>query len=163
LDGGMCRECAVSHVPSLPRRAVLAGAALAPLAGLPMAAEASTSADVTSPTLLAMRRLLRDYRAAENHSMALEDLPNCRELPCYIEARAREDALEAEFHRLWAQPVTCFDDVVARAEAVQFWNSDSAIDAPADRLEQEDSDCFNDRSLVHLVKAVLELARRGHV
>jgi hypothetical protein len=144
---------------SISRRAALAGAALAPFAGIRPAA-AAPSSDVTSPTLLAMRQLLRDYRAAEAHAMALEDLPNCREQPCYIEARAREDALSADFHRLWAQPVTCFADIVARAEAAAYWNSHGDLDAAEGRLQGDDSPYFDERSLVHLVEAVLALARR---
>jgi hypothetical protein len=121
-------------------------------------ADPSAAADRPSPTLTAMRQLLRDFRAAENYAMSFEDRRDCDELPVYVEARTREEALAAEFDRLWAQPVTCWDDVVARAEAAAFWNR--SLDAADDRIEGVRSETFDERSLAHLVEAVLELARR---
>jgi hypothetical protein len=141
------------------RRAALAGAALAPLAGI-RPAEAATAPE-TSPTLAAMRQLIRDHRAAEAHSIALEEIAGHDDLPAYIEARAREKALDAEFDRLWAQPVTCFADVVARAESAHYWNA--SLEKDNNQIEGANSEYFDERSVARLVEAVLELARRANV
>jgi hypothetical protein len=102
------------------------------------------TANVTSPTLDAMRQLIPDYRAAEDNAISLETLPNCEELPAFAEARAREEALKAEFDRIWALPVTCFDDIVARAEAAQFWN---VSDPASGRIDGANSEYFDERLL----------------
>lgn len=126
-------------------------------AAIPATTASTTTADVTSPTLVAMRQLIRDYRAAEAHSIALEDIPGHDALPAYAEARAREKALAAEFDALWALPVTCFADVVARAEAAALWNA--GLEKGCDGIDGTNSPYFDDRALARLVEAVLSLAR----
>jgi hypothetical protein len=72
-------------------------------------------------------------------------------------ACADADVVAAEFDRLWAQPVRSWPDVLARAEACEFWH---LRDEQTNRIEGANSPHFDERSVAHLVEAVLELARR---
>jgi hypothetical protein len=58
---------------SIPRRAVLTGALLPLVGNLP--SPPATAVEATSATLDAMRRLLRDYRAAEERMCDLDGTP----------------------------------------------------------------------------------------
>jgi hypothetical protein len=142
----------VSHVPTLPRRAVLAGAALAPLAGLPTAGEA---ADPVTPVALAVRRLASRARAAIDYECSLEGQSG------YAEACARSAELTGELEALaeavWAKPVRSWADVIERAEVAEWY----AYREPfTNRIIGATSECPGERSVAFLVEAVLKMA--GH-
>jgi hypothetical protein len=144
----------VSHVPSVPRRAVLAGAALAPLASLPTAAEASPAAAVT-PAALEIRRLASMARAAIDYECSLEGQPG------YAEACAQSaeltDKLEALAEAIWSKPVRSWSDVIERAEVVEWYSDREPF---TNRLVGITSEAPDERAKAHLLEAVLKLA--GH-
>lgn len=97
---------------SVSRRAALA-APLAALAGnLPSPA---TAADVTSPTLLEVRRLVPLVQAAIAREIALEGQPGYAE--ACAQAAALDDEIEALAVSVWATPARSWGPMFSRAQS----------------------------------------------
>jgi hypothetical protein len=147
----------MTNPAQLPRRAVVLAGPLAALAGnLPSTATEAIANDATATALLEeVRRRAAELLAAINTECELEGKPG------YAAACARAEALQAEFNALsdtiWARPVRSWDDVIARAEIASHY-------APREwgthRLADLTSACWHDRSLAHLLEAVLRLGGR---
>jgi hypothetical protein len=140
-----------SPLQSPSRRAVLI-APVAALAGIPPA----PAADATSLALLEeVRRVGPLLLAAINAEGDLEDTPN------YEPACARSDALQAELDALsdtiWSRPVTCWEDVAARAIISDAWEEHHPR---THRLAALTAEYRGDRAAAEVIEAVLTLA--GH-
>jgi hypothetical protein len=138
------------------RRTALAGAALAPLAGIRPAA--ATAAAMPSAVLDELHRLVARAKATWVLATDLDGQPGG------AEAEAEAAALDAEIAdraaAIWATPVTTWADVVARAAIADNW---APYDDRGELWDINNAEYIGERAAAELLKAVLDLGRHRNV
>ena len=147
------------HTQPATRRSVLAGgvsvAAALPLAGSAACAMATSGGLVAEVRGLAVRHFKAICAEAMAEDVHGSDLPE--HAAAIAERRTADLAFEALSERIYRLPVTCFDDIVARAEIASFWG-DRDDNGEIEHLHCNDWSGTDDRAVAQLLRAILDLA-----